>query len=158
MVLKRPSTIAGVAIAIVLATTTLGLAAPARGGGAHGGFASHPGGHVQGRSAFQGHPGFHGQPGFHGRPFDGRRFDGRRFDGRRFDGRRFDHGFRSRAVIVAPFVAAPFVWPYPYYDYPSDPGYGYSAPAVNYWYYCPSYGAYYPNVQSCPEPWVTVPG
>ena len=157
MVLKRLPTIALVAVAIVLATTTLGLAAPARGGGARG-FAGHPGAHFQGRSAFQGHPGFHGQPAFHGRAFDGRRFDGRRFDGRRFDGRRFDHRFRSRAVIVAPFVAAPFVWPYAYYDYPSDPGYTYEAPAVNYWYYCPSYGAYYPNVQSCPEPWVAVPG
>jgi len=35
-------------------------------------------------------------------------------------------------------------------------GYGcYRAPA--HWYYCPSYGAYYPNVASCPEAWETVP-
>jgi len=49
------------------------------------------------------------------------------------------------------FGFAPLV---PYYGY--NPYYGYyQAPA--YWYYCPSYGAYYPNVASCPEPWVTVP-
>ena len=28
---------------------------------------------------------------------------------------------------------------------------------TSYWYYCPSARAYYPYVQSCPEPWVTVP-
>jgi len=26
-----------------------------------------------------------------------------------------------------------------------------------YWYYCPSAPGYYPQVQSCPEPWVRVP-
>jgi hypothetical protein len=31
------------------------------------------------------------------------------------------------------------------------------APSQAYWYYCPSAGQYYPNVRSCPEPWVTVP-
>src|SRR5439155_25288824 len=41
---------------------------------------------------------------------------------------------------------------YPYYGYYP---YEYDAPA--YWYYCPSYGAYYPNVASCPETWVPVP-
>ena len=29
-------------------------------------------------------------------------------------------------------------------------------PQPTYWYYCPSYRAYYPNVQNCPVPWVTV--
>ena len=52
----------------------------------------------------------------------------------------------------------PFVAPYPYaYPYAYSPDYTYGAPA-SYWYYCPSYGAYYPSVQSCPEPWVLVPG
>src|SRR5215813_2870533 len=41
---------------------------------------------------------------------------------------------------------------YPYY-YP--PAYGYAA--RTYWYYCPSYGAYYPYVTSCPQAWVPVP-
>jgi hypothetical protein len=37
----------------------------------------------------------------------------------------------------------------------SPPSDGYAAP--EYWYYCPSYGDYYPNVQSCPDPWVPEP-
>ncbi len=28
---------------------------------------------------------------------------------------------------------------------------------VQYWYYCPSLGGYYPNVPTCPESWVQVP-
>ena len=47
----------------------------------------------------------------------------------------------------------PFYSTYPYYGYyPAAP----DAPV--YWYYCPSYGAYYPNVTSCPDAWVPVPG
>ena len=60
------------------------------------------------------------------------------------------------------FVRRPFlfgfggVYPYdPYDPYYYPPAYGNGAPA--YWYYCPSYGAYYPNVVSCPEAWVPVP-
>jgi hypothetical protein len=42
----------------------------------------------------------------------------------------------------------------PYYGvYPPPDGYA----APEYWYYCPSYGDYYPNVQSCPDPWVPEP-
>ena len=26
-----------------------------------------------------------------------------------------------------------------------------------YWYYCDSAGGYYPDVETCPEPWVRVP-
>ena len=48
------------------------------------------------------------------------------------------HGFRFGPVF-----------PYPYFY---DP---YAAPA--YWYYCPSYRAYYPSVTTCPEAWVPVP-
>jgi hypothetical protein len=29
-------------------------------------------------------------------------------------------------------------------------------PPAAYWYYCPSAGAYYPSVPTCPEPWVLV--
>ena len=35
-----------------------------------------------------------------------------------------------------------------------------SAPSVQvqqYWYYCQPSGAYYPNVQTCTEPWIKVP-
>jgi len=31
-----------------------------------------------------------------------------------------------------------------------------AAPAESFWYYCPNSKAYYPNVQSCTEPWVRV--
>ena len=83
-----------------------------------------------------GHPG--GAVGHGG--FDGHHgFDRHRgFDGHRFADHRF--GF------VPTF---PLYGYYPYYPY------GYQAPA--YWYYCPSAGDYYPNVQSCPEAWVPVP-
>ena len=30
-------------------------------------------------------------------------------------------------------------------------------PSPSYWYYCGSAGGYYPDVSSCPEPWVQVP-
>ena len=84
--------------------------------------------------------------------FDGRRaIDGHRFEARRFDHGEFHRGFRGGAVIVAPFY-------WPSYPYAADPGYVYQTPAPTDWYYCPSYGAYYPNVPSCPEPWVPVPG
>ena len=66
------------------------------------------------------------------------------FDGHHFDVHvpgRFGFGF-------APVV--PFYGYSPYYP----PAYT-EAPA--YWYYCPSYGAYYPNVTSCPEAWTPVP-
>ena len=53
-----------------------------------------------------------------------------------FEGRHFDRRFGFGPV-------------YPYYGYDDAP---------DYWYYCPSYGAYYPSVTSCPEAWVPVPG
>ena len=31
------------------------------------------------------------------------------------------------------------------------------APAAGFWYFCPSAGAYYPYVQTCPEGWQTAP-
>lgn len=43
-----------------------------------------------------------------------------------------------------------YPWVYRYYPVPT-----YAAP--RYWYYCPSYAAYYPYVGSCPESWVPVP-
>ncbi len=54
-------------------------------------------------------------------------------------------------VTIDPFWPAP--WPAPLYVYPPPPAYA-QPPA--YWYYCPSAGAYYPDVQTCPEGWVTV--
>ncbi|HME73168.1 MAG TPA: hypothetical protein VKM54_25355 [Myxococcota bacterium] len=57
------------------------------------------------------------------------------------------HGFGFRDPVFGPGFwwgsAYPWSWYYP--------------PPPYYWYYCPSAGAYYPNVQTCPEPWVTLP-
>jgi hypothetical protein len=69
-------------------------------------------------------------------------------DGHHHDGavrRDFDRGHHR-------FIYRPYLyWSYPYY-YPYS---GYSTPT--YYWYCPAYGNYYPNVQSCPEEWVAVP-
>jgi hypothetical protein len=73
-------------------------------------------------------------------------------------------------------VGPGFWWgpPYPYYWYPppyypparivveQPPVYTQQAPAPSPppstdWYYCQSAKGYYPQVQSCPEPWVRVP-
>lgn len=82
-------------------------------------------------------------------------------------------------VGVGPYWGYPY-WGYPYYYYP-PPYYAYGPPQVvvqqpqtyvqqdtvqsapqapppqAYWYFCASSKAYYPSVQSCPEPWVKVP-
>jgi hypothetical protein len=90
-----------------------------------------------------GHPG--GAVVHHG--FDRQHFDRQHFDGRHFDGRHFDRGVHGR-------LGFGFVPVLPYYGY--DPYYSYDQ-SPGYWYYCPSYGAYYPNVATCPEPWVPIP-
>ena len=90
-----------------------------------------------GGHAFSGHSGGH--------------FEGHRgFEGHHgFDGR---HDFDRRGHGGV-FIGAPFYWAPAYPD-----SYTYSPPPSTYWYYCPSYGAYYPTVPSCPEAWVPVPG
>ena len=40
--------------------------------------------------------------------------------------------------------------------YPSWSAYSYADRPLVYWY-CSSAGAYYPDLQSCPEPWVPLP-
>jgi hypothetical protein len=93
------------------------------------------------------------------RGFD-RRFEERReFERhRRFEERRDFHRWGSSRVFIG--VGPSISWgPAPAYvfgGYPA-PAYGYAPPPPTYWYFCPSYGAYYPNVPSCPEPWVPVP-
>ena len=78
--------------------------------------------------------------------------DHHEFDGHHgFDGR---HDFDRRSHGGA-FIGVPFGWaPYYPYDYPPADTYAPQAPV--YWY-CPSYGAYYPTAPSCPEAWVPVP-
>jgi hypothetical protein len=94
-----------------------------------------------GRGFGGGHPGaafHHGFGGHHG------------FDGHHH----FNRGLHGHFGIgVAPVF--PFYYPYSYaYPYTYEP---YSSPAPGYWYYCPSYGAYYPYVGTCPGAWVPVP-
>jgi hypothetical protein len=151
--MRRIISIALVAVGLVIASTGVGQARAHGSPGGHGGRA-----HAGGRPAVQGHPGFQGHPRWQGNPgFSGHAgfVDRRAFQGHRVF-RRGGHG--GVFVGVAPFVIGPA------YAYGGvyDPGYAYSppvysAPAPSSWYYCPSAGAYYPDVPACPEPWVPVP-
>ena len=130
MILKKLSAIALAGIVTVLATAAPGHADARRGGA---GFTGHP-------SAGQ----FHRNPGVNRGAVihpPVRHFDGHRA---------FNGHFHNRGFVVSPFIAAPFAfgWAYP----PA-----YVAPAQTYWF-CPTYGAYYPQVQSCPVPWQPVTG
>jgi hypothetical protein len=69
--------------------------------------------------------------------------------------REFDRRDHGRVFIS---VGPSFYWgsAYPYgWDAPAAAVY--APPPQSYWYYCPSAGAYYPYVSSCPEVWVPVP-
>ena len=127
--MKRSVSVALVAVMLVLATAGL---SDAQDRGRHGFSGGHAGGHFGGHRGgnFGGHQGGHfgGHRGFIGHG-----------------------GFGHGAVLAG--VAPLFFWGSPYTSAPYPPAY--AAPA--YWYYCPSYGAYYPNVPSCPVPWVPVP-
>src|SRR5213593_2143177 len=77
--------------------------------------------------------------------------------------RSFHHAGARVFVGVGPAWWGP---PYPYWYYPPAPVEVAPAPAAapappaaspeSFWYYCPNAKAYYPNVQSCSEPWVRV--
>jgi hypothetical protein len=96
-------------------------------------------------NAMQSHGFSGGRPGGHFGGFH-------RFDGfRRFDDRHVFVHDRVR-IFVAPFFFGSFFVPAPIV---SSSAVVYAPPV--YWYYCRSYGAYYPSVPSCPEPWVPVP-
>ena len=86
------------------------------------------------------------------RGHDGRFSQRREFDGRRGFGERRElhRGGEGSRVFIG--VGPSFAWGGAY----SASAYAY-APQPTYWYFCPSYGAYYPNVPSCPVPWVPVP-
>ena len=125
-------------VALVAASAGVAAAAPGHGGGGFSGPAVSHGGPAFRPGAFGGHPGFQGHPGFRGHPGFHRGFHGRAFVG-------VAPLFFFPPVYLAPPV---IVEPAPVYSQPPQPGY---------WYYCPSAGAYYPTVGSCPEPWVPVP-
>jgi len=65
-------------------------------------------------------------------------------------------------VVGSPFFwwPAPYPYPYPYVAPTYGGSYTQSAPAYveqgEVYYYCPDYQDYYPNVPTCPSPWVTV--
>jgi hypothetical protein len=90
-------------------------------------------GHGVSGHAAQGHHGFARHPGFAGRH------------------RLARHGHGKVFIGVGPSFYWGPAYPYGY------PGSVYSPPPPAYWYYCPSAGAYYPNVPSCDEPWLPVP-
>jgi len=70
---------------------------------------------------------------------------------------------RHHAVVGGAVVfGAPFFYPYPYYYPPVYPVPAYSEPPVyieqgsGVLYYCPDSRDYYPNVPTCPSPWMQV--
>ncbi len=72
---------------------------------------------------------------------------------------------RSTVVIGGAFVVAAPFYPYPYPYYPPAYPQAYAQPPAyveqggqggNVYYYCPDYRDYYPNVASCPSPWMQV--
>ena len=128
---KRIVIVAFAALAMVLAVSAPSQAQGARGHGFEGG----RGGGAVGHRGFEGG---HGGGAMEHHGFEGHHFEGHDFDRRHFEGRGFGFGFGP-------------VFPY----YPPD--YSPYGVAPGYWYYCQSYGAYYPSVTSCPEAWVTVP-
>jgi hypothetical protein len=81
-------------------------------------------------------------------------------------GHRGGHHF-SRGASIGLFAGPVFLAPYHYYPYyPAvtnpPPVYvekGSDGPVLSpeYWYYCSSAGAYYPDVQDCPGGWQPVP-
>jgi hypothetical protein len=100
------------------------------------------------------------------RPHHGGQGGGHDHGGGHHDGHRgFHRDHHGHVIIGGPFFFGPV---YPYYD---APYYAYAPPPVvvqtppvyvqpppqSYWYFCPSFGAYYPTVRSCPEPWLPVP-
>ena len=128
-----------VAVALVVVGIVFALvdSSQARPSGGHGSAGGHAGARVEGHRGFQGQSGFQGRQGFEGH-------------------REFHRGGR---VFVG--VAPLFVGPAYAYGWAYDPGYVdsppvYSAPAPPTYWYCPSAGAYYPDVPSCPEAWVPV--
>ena len=158
--MKRMLSIALVIAGLVLTSAGVSQADP-RGGRGHGGSG---GGHFQGRPTVQAHPGFVARPGFPAHQgFVARPgFPAHRGFAARPGFAPHRHFNRGGVVVgIAPFVIGGAIaggaLAYGAAPYYYDPGYAYSAPAPSYWYYCPSAGAYYPDVPACPEPWVPVP-
>lgn len=125
------ATVTGLVLAAAMPTVALAV-------DGHGASSGHGG--VQGHWSGGGHP---SHPVFTGRPSHGWVVGHPGHP-------RFVRGPRG-FVVVAPGFGW---WPgYPYYGVAPS----YEPTPSGYWYYCSSAGAYYPYVESCPEPWVPVP-
>ena len=96
------------------------------------------------------HAATHGGPGFSGHPSSGHFESHRGFEDHHGFERRggFDRRSHGGVFIGVPFDSAPAD--------PDEYTPAYAPPEPAYWYYCPSYGAYYPTVPSCSEAWVPV--
>jgi hypothetical protein len=93
------------------------------------------------------------------------------------------YAWRGGTRVFVGVGVAPVWWGYPYWWYP-PPSYVYAPPTVvvqqppvyveqqpalptppagsapapeQFWYYCQPAGEYYPNVQTCADPWIKVP-
>jgi len=136
-------------------------------GGSHGSYGGSHGGGWQGGShggsygAYHGGGQYRGWSGGHGGQWHGGGWYGGRWYG----------GWYGPSVGV--YLGSPLWWggwpyasPYSYYPY-SYPYYAPSEPTIyiersdnaaptQYWYYCPDPAGYYPYVQNCSKPWMTV--
>jgi hypothetical protein len=158
--MKVSSRVALVALVAMLALVP-GLAQAAPHGGFHGSVGAHAAPHVAAPAFRAAAPSFRGGA----LPHAGPTVQPRAFAGHH-DFHRFDHHDHARVFIgVGPlFWWDP--WPPAYAVAPppvvvqEPPVYVEQGPAGSmpsgFWYYCPSAGGYYPNVPSCPEPWVPV--
>ena len=125
---------------VVGACAAIALVAASFEADAKGGRGGSGGGRSGGGGKSGGHHGSHG----HGHS------KGQHTSVSRGSGFHHSHAYRYTSV----FVGAGFVfWPSAYYwpDY-----YPAAVPAVEYWYYCQPYAAYYPYVQECPIEWQPV--
>ncbi len=107
--------------------------------------------------------GFHGRSGFR-RGSDGgahHEFRGQPAISRRHES--FEHHRFHRHVGTEVFIGSSVWWgpdwwwpPYPYYAGPPESPVVVQPQPQYYWYYCPNPPGYYPYVQQCPSPWLTV--
>ena len=143
----------------VLALAALPIQAEAGRGSGHHGRGGHGYSSGHHRSGGHGYSGSHSYRGGHGYS----------------RGHGYRRGHRGHHGNYYSFWLAPFAWGSRWY--PAYYGYAYrqqptvvveervvyverptsAAPAENWWYYCESAAAYYPEVDSCPENWLKVP-
>ncbi len=152
----RMRTFVAVAALSIIAAATPALADHGNwtggGGGGHVGGGGHGGG-WHGGAAWRGGGGWHGGTAWHGRGGWNGGWRGRGGYGGGFGiGAYFGPGW-GYPYGVDPYAYSGY-YPYPY---PYPPAVAPAGPPQGSQYYCQSAGAYYPSVQTCPEPWVQTP-